>query len=280
MGIKASERLNHALVYLVLGILTVIFIFPLLWILSNSLKTYEQIFGYPPKLFPLPLQFSNYVDALFYQSLPFTVFFRNSFIITIFSAVGAVFSSALVSFSFSRLRWKGRNTLFFIVIITMIIPVEVMITPQFIIYNQIGWLDTWLPLIVPMFFGRPFYIFVLRQAMMGIPMEMDESATIDGCTTLQLFWRIILPQSKLALIAIAIYVIQDQWNNYLEPLIFVNTTAKLPIAVGLGYFSGMYQTQWHLVFAAAVMTAAPIFILFAFLQKYFIQGVVISGVKG
>ncbi len=279
-SIKKRTLRNSIAGYAVLAVLAAFFLFPLLWILSNSLKTYENIFAYPPKLFPQPLQFSNYLEALTYNSLPFGRFLLNSTIITVVSVFGVVFSSALVAFAFSRLRWRGRNALFLVIVLTMIIPTEVVITPQFIIYNKLGLLDTWIPLILPWFFGKAFYIFMIRQSMMGIPMAMDESAKIDGASTLQVFWHIILPQSKLSLIAVAILALQDQWNNYLEPLIFVNSLEKQTISVGLSYFSGMYQTPWHYVFAAAVIVALPILILFAFLQQYFIQGVVVSGVKG
>lgn len=279
-SIKKRTLRNSIAGYAVLAVLAAFFLFPLLWILSNSLKTYENIFAYPPKLFPQPLQFSNYLEALTYNSLPFGRFLLNSTIITVVSVFGVVFSSALVAFAFSRLRWRGRNALFLVIVLTMIIPTEVVITPQFIIYNKLGLLDTWIPLILPWFFGKAFYIFMIRQSMMGIPVAMDESAKIDGASTLQVFWHIILPQSKLSLIAVAILALQDQWNNYLEPLIFVNSLEKQTISVGLSYFSGMYQTPWHYVFAAAVIVALPILILFAFLQQYFIQGVVVSGVKG
>lgn len=277
---KRRKRISHVLAYLVLVVLASFFLFPLLWLLSCSLKSYSGIFLYPPQLIQFPLQIGNYPAALTYESLPFARFILNSAIITLMSVVGAVLSSSIVAFSFSRLRWRGRNALFTVVVLMMIIPTEVVITPLYMIYNKLGWLDTYIPLVLPYYFGKAFYVFMIRQTMMGIPMEMDESAKLDGCTGLQTFWKIILPQAKLAVIAVAIMALQDQWNNYLEPLIYINTLDKQTISVALSYFSGMYQTQWHLVYAAAVMVATPILILFAFCQKYFIQGVVVSGVKG
>lgn len=277
---KKQQYVYNFLAYVVLSFIGFLFAFPILWFFSNSLKTYEQIFAYPPTLFPLPFQLSNYIEALTYQSLPFGKFLLNSSFVTLFSVVGVVISSAIVAFSFSRLHWKGRDILFTVVVLTMIIPKEVVIAPQFIIYNKLALIDTYIPLILPWFFGTPFYIFILRQTMMGIPAEMDECAKLDGCNTMQTFLLIILPQTKLALIAAAILAIQEQWNNYLEPLIFITTQGKQLVSVGLSYFSGMYQTQWNLVFAASAIVALPILILFAFFQKYFIQGVVVSGVKG
>ena len=204
----------------------------------------------------------------------------NSFIITITSVIGAVVSSTIVAYGFSRLRWRGRDKVFVLVILTMIIPGEVVLTPLYFIYNRLQLLDTWFPMIAPFFFAKPFYTFMIRQSMMGIPVEMDESAVIDGCNVWQRLVYVILPQAKPALLAAMIMAMQDQWNNYLEPLIYINSNTKQTISVGLTFFSGMYNIQWNLVFAAAVIVALPILVVFVFLQKYFIQGVVVSGVKG
>ena len=155
-----------------------------------------------------------------------------------------------------------------------------MLTPLYFIYNRLQLLDTWFPMIAPFFFAKPFYTFMIRQSMMGIPVEMDESAVIDGCNVWQRLVYVILPQAKPALLAAMIMAMQDQWNNYLEPLIYINSNTKQTISVGLTFFSGMYNIQWNLVFAAAVIVALPILVVFVFLQKYFIQGVVVSGVKG
>ncbi len=279
-SVRRRKHISHGMAYAILIVLAVMFFFPLFWLVSCSLKTYEGIFLYPPQFPPFPAQFQNYYDALTYKSLPFARFIGNSAMVTVISVLGAVMSSSIVAYSFSRLRWRGRNALFAIVVLTMIIPTEVVITPLYLIYNQMGWIDTYLPMVLPFFFGKAFYVFMIRQTMMGIPLEMDESAKLDGCSALQTFLKIIMPQAKLAIIAVAIMAMQDQWNNYLEPLIYINSLDKQTISVALSYFSGMYQTQWHLVYAAAVMVAMPILILFVFMQKYFIQGVVVSGVKG
>lgn len=275
-----KERISHIIIYILLILLSIVFLLPIAWLLSNSLKSMEQIFAFPPVFFNGKLHWKNFAEVFTFNSLPFGRFLLNSVFITGLSVIGSVLSSALIAFGFSRVKWKGRDIVFYIVIITMIIPQEVLITPQFMLYNKLALLDTYIPLILPWFFGRPFYIFIMRQAMMGIPRELDESAKIDGCSTLQLFFRVILPQSKASLIAVAIYAMQDQWNNYLEPMVFINTLEKLPVSVGLSYFSSMYSTQWQLVSAAAVIVALPLLILFIFFQKYFIQGVVVSGVKG
>lgn len=279
-GRVKKKNIRKALCYLALVALSVIFLFPLYWFLLNSLKTYEQIFQYPPKFFVWPLRFANYGEAYHYSALNFGKMLQNSVIITIVSVVGAVLSSSIVAFGFSQIKWRGRDQVFVLVILTMIIPTEVVLTPLYFIYNRLHLLDTWLPMILPFFFAKPFYTFMIRQSMMGIPTELSESAMMDGCNVWGRFFYIVLPQSKPALLAVAIMAMQDQWNNYLEPLTYISTNAKQTISVGLTFFSGMYNIQWNLVFAAAVIVAMPILIIFIFLQKYFIQGVVVSGVKG
>lgn len=275
-----EKRVQNGICYLLLIFLALIFMFPLYWFFLNSLKSYEQLFQFPPKFWVWPLRFANYPEAYNYPALQFGKMLWNSTIITVISVLGALCSSTLVAFGFSRVKWRGRDKVFVLVILTMIIPAEVVITPLYFIYSQFHLLDTWVPMIAPFFFAKPFYTFMIRQNMMGIPVEMDESAVIDGCNVWQTLWHIILPQSKPALLAVMIMALQDQWNNYLEPLVYINTNAKQTISVGLTFFSGMYNIQWNLVFAAAVIVALPILIVFIFLQKYFIQGVVVSGVKG
>lgn len=279
-GRVKRKNIRKVLCYLALVILAVIFVFPLYWFLLNSLKTYEQIFQFPPKFFVWPLRFANYGEAYQYSALDFGKMLQNSVVITVVSVLGAVLSSSIVAFGFSQIKWRGRDQLFVLVILTMIIPTEVVLTPLYFIYNRLHLLDTWFPIILPFFFAKPFYTFMIRQSMMGIPTELSESAMMDGCNVWGRFFYIVLPQSKPALLAVAIMAMQDQWNNYLEPLTYVSTNAKQTISVGLTFFSGMYNIQWNLVFAAAVIVAMPILIIFIFLQKYFIQGVVVSGVKG
>lgn len=275
-----GKRIRKLLCYLVLILLSILFLFPLYWFFLSSLKSYEQLFQFPPKFWVWPLRFANYPEAFHYPAFRFGQMLKNSGIITLLSIIGALISSSIVAFGFSRIKWKGRDKVFVLVILTMIIPTEVVLTPLYLIYTKLGLLDTWFPIIAPFFFAKPFYTFMIRQSMMGIPNEMDESATIDGCSVWQRFTYVILPQVKPVLLAVTIMSMQDQWNNYLEPLIYINSNSKQTISVGLSFFSGMNATEWNLVFAAAVIVAMPILIVFVFFQKYFIQGVVVSGVKG
>ena len=213
---KNGRGARKAACYAALIALTIVFMFPLYWFFLNSLKSYEDIFQFPPKFWVWPLRFANYPEAYNYAALNFGQMLGNSFIITITSVIGAVVSSAIVAFGFSRLRWRGRDQIFVLVILTMIIPGEVVLTPLYFIYNRLHLLDTWFPIIAPFFFAKPFYTFMIRQSMMGIPVEMDESAVIDGCNVWQRLIYVILPQAKPALLAAMIMAMQDQWNNYLD----------------------------------------------------------------
>lgn len=280
MNTKRVNLIRKILGYLVLTALAILFLFPIFWFFLGSLKSYEQFFLFPPKFWVWPLRFENFIEAYNYPALQFGRMLKNSVLITVISVIGSVLSSSVTAFGFSRLRWRGRDQVFTLVILTMIIPAEVLLTPLYFIYSKVNLLDTWFPIIASFFFAKPFYTFIIRQNMMGIPREMDESAEIDGCNVWQKLFYVIIPQAKPALLAAMIMAMQDQWNNYLEPLIYINSNAKQTISVGLTFFSGMYNIQWNLVFAAAVIVALPILIIFAFLQKYFIQGVVVSGVKG
>ncbi len=261
-------------------LLAIAYAFPLFWALSNSLKSYENLFSYPPTFFPAPLQWSNYAQAMTYQGFPFGRFLLNTAQIALFSVTGTLVSSTLVAYSLARIRWRGRNLLLTFIILTMIIPGEVTITPRFMLFNRWGWVDTWLPLIVPNFFGSAFYIFLIRQFMMTIPIAMDESAIIDGANRLQTLVFVLLPQCRVILTSVVVLALQDEWNAYLEPLIFINNMNLVPASVALSYYSGMYQTQWHLVFAASTIVSAPIILLFILAQRYFVQGIVVTGVKG
>lgn len=282
MIIRQRERriAGNALTYILLLLGSIVIMVPIAWLLSTSLKDNQQIFRWPPSLIPNPARWENFPNSMTYSGLPFGRFFANTLIITLTSAVGAVLSCYTVAFSFSRLRWKGRNSLFFIVVLTMIIPIEVIIVPRFIIYRSINWYDTLLPLILPHWFSTPYSVFLLRQYMMTIPREMDEAATIDGCNYWQILWRVIFPQSKTAAMAVLIFTIQGTWNDLLEPLIYLSSMDRYTVTLGLSFFNGQYGTQWGMLMAASIIVVSPILLLFIAAQKYFIQGIVVSGVKG
>ena len=254
------------------------FMFPIAWALSTSLKDYGDLFVFPPVWVPQPLVWHNYVDAMTF--VPFVTYFRNTAIITGLDIVGKLLSCSLVAFSFSRLRWWGRDVLFVVMIATLMLPPQVTLVPQFVIWRQLGWIDTFIPLIVPNFFGGPYMTFLLRQFFMSIPPDLDDAARIDGCTSFGIFWRLILPLSKPALMAVTVFVFNNTWNDFLSPLIYLSSKQNLTIALGLRMFQSEHGPEWHLVMAASLVTMLPILLVFFIGQRFFIQGIVFTGVKG
>jgi ABC-type glycerol-3-phosphate transport system permease component len=244
---------------------------------STSLKPRGAVFLFPPQWIPRPIMWQNYTEAMTVQ--PFHLFFRNTAVIALLSVIGMVLSSSIVAYSFARVRWWGRDVMFLLVLATMMLPFHVTLIPRFVIFKQLKWLNTFLPMIVPAFFGGSFYIFLLRQFFMTIPLEMDDAARIDGCSTVGTYWRIILPQSKPALMAVGIFTFQASWNEFMRPLIYLQTKERWTVSIALRAFQGEFDTEWNLVMAASVVSMVPVILLFFFGQKYFIQGVVFTGVE-
>lgn len=273
-------RLNQTAVFLVLAAAALAFLVPLLWMISTSLKPKEQIFAYPLIWIPDPPQWANYGKALNNPSFRFLLFLQNSLYYAVLSTIGVVLSSALVAYAFARLRWWGRDAWFLITLATMMIPYPVTLIPQFLIFKQIGWVGTFNPLIVPNFLGVPFFIFLLRQFFLTIPMDLSDAARIDGASDWGIFWRVILPLTKPALITVALFTFLYCWNDFLGPLIFLNDGRKYTLAVGLAAFRGQYRTQWDLMMAASTVVTAPIVVIFFFAQRRFIQGITLTGMKG
>lgn len=251
---------------------------PFAWMLVTSLKVPAQVFKFPIIWVPRPIKWTNYIEV--FDTVPFFQYSVNSTIITFLSIVGHVISSSLVAFSFARLRFPGRRIMFLMVLSTMMVPQWVTIIPTFILFKTFGWLDTFKPLIVPAYFGVPFHIFLLRQFFLTIPKELEDAARIDGCSTYRIYWNIMLPLARPALATVAIFSFMWNWNSFLYPLIYLQTQEKYTIALGLRSFQSEYWTHYELVMAASVMALAPCLLLFFLAQRLFIQGIVITGVKG
>lgn len=280
MSETRSERVaQNVVAYIVLSIGLVIIMIPLIWMVSTALKDLQQVFRFPPTIIPDPVRWSNFREALTKDTLPFAAFYRNTIVITTVATIGAVTSSTVVAFSFSRLRWRGRDALFFLVIITMMIPREITLVPRFILFRSFGWIDSFLPLTVPEFFGNPFFIFLLRQYMLTVPVEIDQAATIDGCNEWQVMTRVIIPTSRVAILTVLIFSVQQTWNEFTDPLVFINTLSRFPISLGLAMFKGQYGTDYNLLMAASLLTMIPLIVLFAIFQRHFVDGVVVTGVK-
>lgn len=252
---------------------------PIAWMASTSLKTKFEAISLPPDLLPAVPQWHNYRDALTFNR--FDLYFRNTTYYSLAATFGQVLSSSLVAYGFARLRARGRNALFLLVLATMMLPFEVTVIPQYVMFSKFDWLDSYKPLIVPAFFGSAYSIFLMRQFYAGIPREMDEAAIIDGCGFLAIWYRIILPLSKPAIGAIAIISFMWRWNEYMGPLIYINSNDKYTLSLGLKMFRAPEEgTPFHWLMAASLATVLPVVIVFFATQRYFVQGIVISGVKG
>jgi ABC-type glycerol-3-phosphate transport system permease component len=279
-GLTFRQRrlIGHSLVHLLLLAGVFVMFIPLAWTISTSLKKPGEVFLFPPTFVPSEIIWGNYAEAV--TAIPFFRYLQNTVIITGLSIIGKVISVTLVAFAFARLRWWGRDTLFLIMLATLMLPPHVTLIPQFILFKQLGWINTFLPLIVPQFFGGPWLTFLVRQFLLTLPRELDDAARIDGCSSWGVFWRIILPQAKPALLIVVIFVFNNTWNEFLLPLIYLQSQENFTLALGLRLFQGEASTGWHLLMAASLLTMLPVLILFFAAQRYFMQGIVFTGVKG
>lgn len=276
---RKSSSTTRIITYILLIAVSILMLFPFLWLVSSSLKSQLQIFEYPPQWFPYPLLWQNYVDALTFR--PFGLYLRNSLTIATLNVIAVVFTSSLCAYGFARIRFWGREFWFGIVIATLLLPSIVTLVPQFIIFSRLGWVDTILPLTVPLFFGGgAFNIFLLRQFFRTIPEELADAARIDGCSEFGIYWRIMLPLSKPALITVGIFTFLAAWNDLIGPLVYLRTPDTYTVAIGLAQFRGAMTTRWDLQMAAAAVMILPVILLFFFAQRYFIRGIVMTGLKG
>ncbi|CAG0976623.1 L-arabinose transport system permease protein AraQ [Anaerolineae bacterium] len=275
----SKSRWMHWFTYILLIAVAALMLFPFLWLVSSSLKSQVQIFAYPPEWIPNPPIWQNYVDAMTFR--PFHIYLRNSIAIASLNVIAVVLTSSLCAYGFARIRFWGREFWFSIVIATLLLPSIVTLVPQFIIFTRLGWIDTILPLTVPIFFGGgAFNIFLLRQFFRTIPEELADAARIDGCSEFGIYWRVMMPLSKPALITVAIFTFLASWNDLIGPLVYLRTPDTSTVAIGLAQFRGALTTRWDLQMAAATVMVLPVVVLFFFAQRYFIKGIVMTGLKG
>lgn len=273
------RKFNLVFSLLVSGFGAFLILIPFVFMLSTSLKDPSQTVQFPPVWIPNPIVWQNYAQV--FQVVPFAQFALNTVTITIFAVIGVVITGSMVAFSFSRLHWPGRNLIFFLIITEMFLPGPVTLIPKFIIFKSFGWINTFLPLIVPSYFGGgAFTIFLMRQFFLTISPELDDAARIDGCSTFGIYWRIILPLAKPAIGISAIFAIQYHWNDFFQPLIYLSTEDHFTLSLGLQMFRNEFMTIWNLLMAGSLMAMLPLIIFFLIAQKYYIQGIVFSGVKG
>lgn len=257
---------------------TAVFAFPLAWMVLSSLKPASQLAANPYTLLPQSWQFSNYREAV--AAIPFLRYLKNTLILCLGSVAGTVFSCSLVAYSFARLRWRGRDLMFGVLIATMLLPWHVTMIPRYWLLRELGMYNSLAALIVPTFLGDAFFIFLLRQFFLTIPEELCEAARLDGLSEWGVYWKIVLPLSRPALIAVGLFQFMATWNDFSGPLLYLNDKDKFPLAYGLEQFVSAYSDQTHLLLAAAVLFTLPILVLFLLAQRSFVEGLTMTGVKG
>ena len=289
---KPRRRFKHVLTgsvapRIVLIGAALLFLVPFYWMIVSALKSNAELTIFPPTLIPGSLVWQNFIDAVNY--IPFGLYALNSLIITVGITIGSVLSNTVVAYGFSRIQWPGRNIMFYICIATLFLPYPVILVALFDIFGKLpsfglqgarSWVDTFLPLIVPAFFGNPFYIFLMRQFMLGIPKELSDAARVDGANEIQTFWRVILPLTKPAIVVVAIFAAVGAWNEFLLPLLYLQDDQKYPLAVGLAFYTSQHDVAYNLLMAAATLVVLPVVFIFLFAQRFFVEGITVGGVKG
>ncbi len=282
---KPKAITSRVLLYLLVLTLSVLFGFPLFWTLMSSLKTPVEMASFPPPWVPAAPQWSNYINVLTLDGRPVVTWILNSVFLAVLVTSGVVITASLVAYSFARFEYRGRDFLFMVTLATLMLPAQVTLIPQFVLFFNLGWVNTLLPLWVPAWFGGGgFEIFLMRQFFLSLPKDLDEAALIDGASFFRIFWSILLPLSKPVLATLAIITLISTWGDFLGPLIYLNSPEKFTISVGLHFFNIAPdvggQPMRHLLMAVCVISILPVVIAFFLGQRYFVQGIVMSGIKG
>jgi len=275
---SVRDGVGLLLTHLALIFISITALIPLAFMFSTALKPFGQEFVFPINWIPQPAVWGNFIDA--WNTVPTATFLQNTAIVTLGALIGELVSSSLVAYGFARLRCPGRDVLFMVCVSSMMLPYVVLIIPLFIMFRTVHWIDTFWPLIVPGWFGVPFYIFMLRQYFLSLPHELDDAAKIDGAGILRVWWSILLPLIKPALAAVGIFSFIGHWNDFLGPLIFLNSEDKYTVALGVNLFFGAYQVHMDLVMAYSVMVTLPVVLVFFVFQRYFVQGIALTGLTG
>jgi len=273
---RKEQIYMRTFVHIILAFGAITMIAPFIWMVSTSLKSLNEVFVFPPTLFGESLRWNNYLQIS--DRFPFSIFFLNSMKIAVLVTAGQLFTCSLGGYSFARLKFPGRDIIFLLYLATLMIPYFVIVIPIFIMMRSFGWVDTHYALIVPGLFSA-FGTFLMKQFFLTIPRELEDAAKIDGCTPFGIYRRIFLPLSKPALAALGIFTFMWSWNDFLAPLIFLNTITKRTIPLGLAVMQGLYSTDWPSLMAASVLSVMPIIIVFLCAQEFFVKGITLSGLK-
>lgn len=277
---RTANLFRYGLSYIVLTGLSIIFIFPFLWMFSTAFKIPSEAYTLPPRLLPKNFTLDNYIQG--WQYADFTRYTWNTLSVTLLATLGTVLSASLVAYGFARFKSRYNNLLFTVVLATMMLPSQVTLVPTYLLFTKLSWLDTLKPLIVPSFFGGgAFNIFLLRQFFKSIPRDLDEAAYIDGANAFQIYYKILLPAIKPALITVGLMSITFHWNDYMSPLIYLNSDQNFTLAIGLQFFQNSFgSSQIQMLMAVSLITVIPVLVLFFVGQKYFVQGITMTGIKG
>lgn len=278
-GVRSSADKARAVAsYVVLIVGSFSFLVPFFWMVTTSLKDDAQIYTFPVEWLPKPVMWENY--ARLFEQAPMWTYLRNTFVLTFFGVIFSLIGSSIAAYAFARLRFPGRDVMFFIMLATIMIPSWATLIPTYIMFGKIGWLDTYLPILLPALFATPFNTFLLRQFFLSIPQELEDAAKVDGAGTVRCFLRIVLPMSRSALLIVGLFAFLYYWNDFLGPLIYLSSDNKFPISLGIMNFAGQQVQDFALMMGAATLAIAPCVILFFVAQRWFMQGIVITGVKG
>lgn len=278
-SVKRKKKISKTIVFIILVLGSLLLLSPIWWMIATSLKDMQEVMTYPPTVIPETFHFSNYIETL--KSLPFLRYTYNTLLITCFVVVGNVLANSFVAYGFAKIRFKGRNVLFAFVLATMMIPGFVTLIPQYVVFSKLGWVNSYLPLIVPAFFGNAFFIFLIRQFFLTIPNELIEAAKIDGASHFYIWSRIMVPLAKPAIATVAIFAFNGAWNDFLGPLLYINDASLYTLQLGLQVFNGQNATQWNYLMAGSLMVMLPVIVLFFIFQRYFIEGMnLTAGSKG
>ncbi len=277
----AIDTKKRTAAYIIISLLSIVYLLPFVWLLATSFKSFAEAFCIPPTLLPKVFHPENYVEV--FRRIPFARYTGNTLIITLSSVVGILFSAPMAAFAVSKIRWRGASILFPLMIGCMLIPMQVTLVPLYVTFKKLGWIGTYLPLIVPAFLGGGlgggYYIFLLRQFFLGIPDSLIESAELEGASSRQVFLKIMLPLSKAALITVGIFMFLNTWSDFMGPLIYLTKDTMYTLGIGLQSFLTSHHVEWHLLMAASVLFSVPTLLMFFFAQKYFIEGAKTSGLK-
>jgi multiple sugar transport system permease protein len=278
---RSKAALKSVAHHAILVVVAAAFVLPLYWMVTTSVKSNSQLYSIPPTWVPRPVEWHFYPDAVNY--IPFFTFLKNSVEVTALTVVGTLVSCSLVAYGFARIRWRGRNVVFVLVLATLMLPYPVVMIPQFLIFSDLRWINTLQPLWVPAFFAAStgslssaFYIFLLRQFFMTIPQELSDAARVDGANELTIFFRVVLPMAKPALATVAIFSFIGAWNDFLGPLIYLDSEKNFTLTLGMQYFIQLHTADWQMLMAIATLMALPVIILFFLAQRVFIRGIALN----